>query len=184
MNASDYTIDAAAKIVSSKETRGTVVRILSLGIVLSAALLSTGCGGVSETLGLAKNSPDESVVPTSRPLAVPPDYALNPPQAPGTVNNDNIPNPPLPAASAPTTVPSQPVASNAQTITPSVAQTPASTAPAAKPDPNTIAGISKTNPDGTPKSDKQIRDELRKKRLEKKRAENPSYGTWQNLFNW
>ncbi len=163
-----------------------IVRRLALGIILSTVVLAPGCSGVSETLGLAKNSPDENVVPTSRPLAVPPDYALNPPAAPGTVNNHNIPNPaPLPGP-APAAAPTQTVASNAQTITPSVNQSESGTTPAAAPkaDPNTIGGISKTNPDGSLKSDKQIREELRKKRLEKKRAENPDYGTWQNLFNW
>ena len=50
--------------------------------VLGAAVLSAlgGCSGVSESLGFAKQSPDEFAVVRNAPLTLPPDYTLRPPQ--------------------------------------------------------------------------------------------------------
>ncbi|MGB0920811.1 MAG: DUF3035 domain-containing protein [Alphaproteobacteria bacterium] len=52
---------------------------LSAGFALAALLGLSACGGVSETFGFARNSPDEFNVITKAPLVVPPDLTLRPP---------------------------------------------------------------------------------------------------------
>lgn len=48
--------------------------------LVSAVLALSACGNPKKSLGLEKNAPDEfSVVPRA-PLALPPDYAMRPPQ--------------------------------------------------------------------------------------------------------
>lgn len=44
-------------------------------------------------------------------------------------------------------------------------------------------GISKVRADGTPKTADELREELRKAILAKKREQNPDYGTFKNLGN-
>lgn len=55
-----------------------------------ALLLLSGCDGVRETLGFQHNTPDEFSVATAPPLAIPPDYALRPPQ-PGAAPSQSVP---------------------------------------------------------------------------------------------
>jgi hypothetical protein len=43
--------------------------------------------------------------------------------------------------------------------------------------------ISTVNPDGTPKTQRQIYDEARAKKMAQKKAQNQSYGTWKNLWS-
>src|SRR5689334_7871027 len=52
-------------------------RAICLGMV--AALALGGCGGVRQTLGLVRNSPDEFAVVAKPPLTLPPDFGLRPP---------------------------------------------------------------------------------------------------------
>ena len=47
----------------------------------------------------------------------------------------------------------------------------------------TNAGISVYNPDGTRKSDQQLRQELQDYYIAQKKAKNPSYGTFMNIGN-
>ena len=65
---------------------------------------------------------------------------------------------------------------------PTVPATAAATAPATQ-DVYAKWGISKYNPDGSKKSDSQLRDELRKVALEQKKKQNPNYGSVFNLPN-
>lgn len=44
------------------------------------ALALAGCSNVKETLGMNKRAPDEFAVVTRAPLAMPPDFALRPPE--------------------------------------------------------------------------------------------------------
>ena len=53
--------------------RRAVFGFLALSLVLGA------CGGVRDTLGLAKRSPDEFTVVRKAPLSMPPDFNLRPP---------------------------------------------------------------------------------------------------------
>jgi hypothetical protein len=51
--------------------------------LLAAAVLTTGCSGLGEAIGLSRRTPpDEFEVVTNAPLSLPPEFALRPP-APG-----------------------------------------------------------------------------------------------------
>ena len=56
--------------------RHTVKALLIVGAVLA----SSACSGVQEQFSLTSEPPDEFRVVTRAPLAIPPDYALRPPQ--------------------------------------------------------------------------------------------------------
>ncbi|HMM15259.1 MAG TPA: DUF3035 domain-containing protein [Parvibaculum sp.] len=57
-------------------------RIASLAILsgLSLSLAACGGGGLKEALGYGKDAPDEFAIVTKAPLAIPPDFALRPPE--------------------------------------------------------------------------------------------------------
>lgn len=55
---------------------------LSLSAALLASMALGGCGGVRQSLGLVRSSPDEFAVVAKPPLVLPPDFGLRPP-APG-----------------------------------------------------------------------------------------------------
>ncbi len=48
--------------------------------VLGLSLMLTGCGSVTDALGLGRNPPDEFAVVDRPPLAVPPNFDLRPPK--------------------------------------------------------------------------------------------------------
>jgi hypothetical protein len=139
---------------------------VSLGLI--AALALAGCSETkfADMLGAGKYSSDETSVRTSNNLAMPPDLQLAPP---GT--RAAAPPPPVgdaQAASVPPPLDGQPA--TAETA-------------AAAPDSYAKYGISKTNPDGTPKEKAQLHKELRAAQLEEKRRKNPNYGTIWNIGN-
>jgi hypothetical protein len=143
----------------------------SLGAVLSAAVLLSACStdGFKEAVGLSKTSPDESQVTTTQPLALPPDYSLPPPQEPRDIAEAEPA--PVPAAQVQTASAAQPTqigAGASQQGTAGGAQEPA---------------ISTVNPDGTPKTQRQIYDEARAKKMAQRKAQNESYGTWRNIWS-
>ena len=53
--------------------------VLSLSAALLASLALGGCGGVRQSLGLVRTSPDEFAVVAKPPLVLPPDFGLRPP---------------------------------------------------------------------------------------------------------
>jgi Protein of unknown function (DUF3035). len=56
------------------------LRTAALTVAATAAALSlSACGGLSQTMGLAKVTPDEFLTVSSAPLSVPPEYGLRPP---------------------------------------------------------------------------------------------------------
>ena len=55
----------------------------------AAALALAGCDGLDRALGMQKVVPDEFAVTPSAPLAIPPDYALRPPQ-PGAAPTQEV----------------------------------------------------------------------------------------------
>ncbi len=58
-----------------------MTKFVHLLAVAALAGLVAGCGGgVEDALGLGKDPPDEFAIVTKAPLAIPPDYALRPPQ--------------------------------------------------------------------------------------------------------
>ncbi|WP_422362599.1 DUF3035 domain-containing protein [Pyruvatibacter mobilis] len=64
------------------QTVFTISRLKAFAGLAAGALLLAGCGGggLDDALGLGKNPPDEFAIVTKAPLAIPPDYALRPPQ--------------------------------------------------------------------------------------------------------
>ena len=60
-------------------------RTILLGMMLSSALLSTGCASASKAFGMSKTTPNEFNILTKPPLVVPPEYNLRPPR-PGELN--------------------------------------------------------------------------------------------------
>ncbi len=137
---------------------------------------------INDVMGLNKAAPDESQVRVHQVLAMPPDYQLRPPidgSSPETGVNNPLALPGItpggtpPAINQPTQVANaDPNVPGPQAITPGNAP---------QQDPNTTTyGVSTVNPDGTPKSRRQISDEINERRIEEKRKKNSSYGT---IFN-
>ncbi len=162
---------------------------------------------LQNTFGVGKNIPDASEVPTNQALTMPPDLQLRPPgsqpapSAQAAVPGAVIPESPSaydgPQAGQPLALETaqegglEPEPAPVSVAEPSEASQYPETAaaninpPAAEParpagDIYERYGISKVNPDGTPKSPGQLREELRQKQIAENRAKNPSYGT---IFN-
>ena len=167
----------------------------------AAGILLSGCGNsvgeaLNDTLGLSKEVPDERQVRTHQTLAVPPDLQLRPP-APGKTVTGTL-NPAAQQAASQGSYATPPGAIGTQVVPPAgsqqaynpqapVAGQPPAYQPAAQPpvqpsgDIYARHGISKTHPDGKEKSHEELMKELRKVRLQKRRAQNPNYGTIWNF---
>lgn len=172
-------------------------------IALAASVSACAETSLQDTFGAGKVVPDATQVPTNQALTMPPDLQLRPPgSAPTPSAQPAVPGAAMPEAQqayvpppsgqplaletaqeagvAPPPAP-EPVEQASQypqtAVATNVAPAPA---PAATGDIYDRYGISKTNPDGTPKSPGQMREELRQKQIAEKQAQNPSYGT---IFN-
>lgn len=146
-----------------------------------AGLSLAGCSNTMRNY-LEKETPTQTLN-ARQDLAMPPDLRLPPP---GTTTA--APDPGAAAAAAQTaaltTAPSIPVASAPKAAAPAVTTAATTTAPASGPDAiYTNAGISVFNPDGTRKTDQQLREELQAYYIAQKKAKNPSYGTFMNIGN-
>ncbi len=66
--------------------------IVAVGLALGIALSLAGCSDVRQAIGIdKKRGPDEFMVTTRRqPLALPPDYALRPPEPGAPARNDEL----------------------------------------------------------------------------------------------
>lgn len=159
-------------------------------LVLGGAILA-GCSetGFQDMFGAGKYAPDETKVAVQQPLSVPPDLQLRPPS--------EAPPPPPQAVSSPATA--QP-AVQGQMSQPNLAEAPAldqappqpAPQPQQGPQPQNVAanqpqdayaryGVSRTHPDGREKTQLELNEELRQKKLELERQKNPNYGTIWNL---
>lgn len=142
------------------------------------AFALTGCGATMRNY-LERDTPNQTqaaAAPMRQDLTMPPDLRLPPPGTtaalpdPGAVNTQAALTTPPPATTAPA----------AKSAT--AAAVPA--APANGPDSvYTNAGISLYNPDGTKKTDQQLRQELQAYYIAQKKAKNPNYGTVFNMGN-
>ena len=135
-------------------TRFAILMILTVSVA--------GCGSGARSM-LERD--DSGVHASANPdLAMPPDLRLPPPGSAPTP-------PPQPAPGYNTAynsdAPPAPAANNTHYGDDVYAQ----------------AGISVNKPDGTRKSDQELRDELRKYYLAKKKQSNPNYGTVFNIGN-
>jgi hypothetical protein len=134
----------------------------------SLALGGCSTSGMLEKMGMGGGSSTPAQTPTvqaGNPLAMPPDLRL---KQPGTVADTTY---------EPNTVSGRPV--NQQTA----AVAPIEPAPVRKGDIYEEYSISKVKADGSPKSDEELKKELKAAVLKRKQQQNPNYGTIKNLGN-
>jgi len=152
-------------------------------VTVLLCLAGLGLAGCSNTMRgyLEKETPNQTLN-TRQDLAMPPDLRLPPP---GTTTA--APDPGAAAATqtaALSTPPALPVASAPKAAAPAVKTPATTTEPASGPDAiYTNAGISVFNPDGTRKTDQQLREELQAYYIAQKKSKNPNYGTFMNIGN-
>lgn len=65
-----------------------MIRLAALGVALLAL---PGCQTVNDAIGLSKQSPDEFEVVRQRPLTIPPDFDLRPPEPGAPSLTDEVP---------------------------------------------------------------------------------------------
>ncbi len=144
------------------------------------AVSLAGCGSTMRDY-LEKETPAQNAAVRSD-LTMPPDLRL---PAPGTTAA--APDPGAASASmasqAALTAPPPAEASPAKPAKSASASAPAATSTNPADSVYEQAGISVTNPDGTRKSDDQLRKELQAYYIAQKKAKNPNYGTVFNIGN-
>lgn len=160
------------------------------GVTVLLSMMAISLAGCSNSMRgyLEKETPTETLN-ARQDLTMPPDLRLPPP---GTTAAAPDPG----AASAPaarqtaalTTPPTAPVPAPAAVYTaPKTAAPAVTTAAVTTGDPKdaiyTNVGISVYNPDGTRKTDQQLREELQAYYIAQKKAKNPNYGTFMNIGN-
>ena len=157
-------------------------------VLIAFGGLVAGCSetGFQDFIGAGKYTPDETQVAVNQPLSVPPDLQLRPPS-----------DAPQQVASAPASI-EQPASGDLQqpqdlglapqdqpSAPPAQAQAqpqPLQQANAGQPqDIYAQWGVSRYRPDGTEKSQLELNEEMRRKRDEAKRQQDPNYGTIWNL---
>ena len=148
-----------------------VNRIVSTISIAAAGAVLSGCATASllDVAGFGKSmAPNETAVRSGQNLAMPPDLQLRAPKGP--VTEDYVPNT---------------AATGADPLSTSAAPQKLAAATPAQPagDVYERNGISKFRPDGTPKTDAELRAELKAVYLAKKRQTNPGYGTIWNIGN-
>lgn len=154
---------------------GVWMKSASVMCLLGAVSVALAGCGTSMRSYLEKDTPTQTAA-VRQDLTMPPDLRLPPPGTtapapdPGALATSN-------SSAALTVPPAEPVSKKA----------PAAAAPAvASNSPDAVyvnAGISVTNPDGTRKSDAQLRKELQAYYIAQKKANNPNYGTVFNIGN-
>jgi hypothetical protein len=147
-----------------------------------AGLSLAGCSNTMRGY-LEKETPTQSLN-ARQELAMPPDLRLPPP---GTTTAPPDPGAAQAAATQSaslSTPPTTPAYSAPKAAAPAVKTATTTTEPASGPDAiYTNAGISIYNPDGTRKSDQQLREELQAYYIAQKKSKNPNYGTFMNIGN-
>lgn len=175
-------------------------RLAKIAALAILAPVFAGCSSQTESLnsmiGLDKDVPDERLVRTHQTLATPPDLQLRPPPAEtketGTRNplSQNA-NTAVRSSSSPpnnTYAPAEPAytppdANNIPAANAPPVNTQVATAPVPSNDVYAKYGISRTNPDGTEKSQEQLIEALRAKQKQMEQSKNANYGTVFNIGN-
>ena len=139
--------------------------VLAMSFVLAGCGASRLLGGMS--LGSSSPAPQAPTVQTGNNLALPPDLQLRPP---GTAAENYQPTP---APAAP--IQSASLEEDMYSSTPPVAAAPV------KRDVYAEYGVSKVKPDGTPKTDQELKADLKLAILKRKQQQNPGYGTVRNI---
>lgn len=159
-----------------------------LGIIALGSSALAGCSESSfkDAFDMGKAAPDETQVQANRTLTMPPDLQLRAPDgsvaAPqATANNVPPVSTQPPQYGAQPQYGSQPPQYGTQPVQ-RQASIPPQTQPAApRQDVYTRNGISRTHPDGSPKTQVQLINELRALKKKRQQAANPNYGTILNL---
>ena len=133
---------------------------------------------------LEKETPNQALN-TRQDLAMPPDLRLPPPGTTAAAPDTGaVSTPAATQAAALTTPPTTPVYTAPKAAAPAVKTAATTTEPASGPDAiYTNVGISVYNPDGTRKTDQQLREELQEYYIAQKKAKNPKYGSVLNIGN-
>jgi hypothetical protein len=164
---------------------------LQTAILVVFGGLVAGCSetGFQDFLGAGKYAPDETQVSVNQPLSVPPDLQLRPPLdgEPQAVASQPASQPASEPASGQLQQPQdltaapqpQQIAPQPQQIAPQPDQQ--QTAGAAPQDIYARWGVSRFHPDGREKTQIELNQEMRKKRDEAMRQQDPNYGTIWNL---
>ena len=140
---------------------------LSFATLAIVALSVSGCGSMSVSSLLGDGKPSATQAQVAPDLAMPPDLQLRPPGQATTYSEATTAAAPVSQTAA--------ALPKATTTTAGVAQPQA--------DVYERYGISKFNPDGTPKTQEQLQAELKKATLLNKQQQNPNYGTIFNIGN-
>lgn len=151
-----------------------------------AGLSLAGCSNSMRSY-LEKDTPTESLN-ARQDLTMPPDLRLPPPGTTAAAPDPGAANVPAVNQTASLTAPptETPVYSAPKATAPAAAQKPVTATPPANNGTDSIytnVGISVYNPDGTHKTDAQLRQELQAYYIAQKKAKNPSYGTVFNMGN-
>ncbi len=165
------------------------------GVTVLLCLAGLSLAGCANSMRgyLEKETPTENLN-ARQDLTMPPDLRLPPPGTTAAAPDSGVPSAPVATQTASLTAPptDAPVYNPAPTAP--VAAAPRAAAPkpvapavpAANTGPDAIytnAGISVYNPDGTRKTDVQLREELQAYYIAQKKAKNPAYGTVFNMGN-
>ena len=157
---------------------------LRAAVLIAFGGVAAGCSetGFQDFIGAGKYAPDETQVAANQPLSVPPDLQLRPPSdEPQQVASAS---PPIEQAASGDLQQPQDLGLSPQdqpSAPPSQPQ-PQQQADAGQPqDIYARWGVSRHHPDGTEKSQLELNEEMRRKRDEVKRQEDPNYGTIWNL---
>ena len=152
--------------------------------------LAAGCSetGFQDIIGAGKYTPDETQVSVNQPLSVPPDLQLRPPSEEEPQQTASLPQQPASGTlQQPQDIGLAPGAEAAAPQTaaqpqPQQPQQPQQQASVAEPqDAYARAGVSRYHPDGRKKTQIELNEEMRQKRLEAERQKDPNYGTIWNL---
>ncbi|WP_146256044.1 hypothetical protein [Aestuariivirga litoralis] len=155
---------------------GVTVLLCMVGLSLA------GCGNTMRNY-LEKETPTQTLN-ARQDLTMPPDLRLPPPGTTTAPPDPGVASAPAATQATLTSPPATPVASAPKAAAPAVKTASTMTEPASGPDAiYTNVGISVYNPDGTRKTDLQLREELQAYYINQKKAKNPNYGTFMNIGN-
>jgi hypothetical protein len=160
---------------------------LQAAVLVALGGLVAGCSetGFQDFLGAGKYAPDETQVSVNQPLSVPPDLQLRPPSDVEPRRVASQPPPSQPAGQPAYDQLQQPqdltVAPQPQPTVPQPGQPQQQTASAEPQDVYARWGVSRYHPDGRKKSQIELNEEMRQKRDEMRRQQDPNYGTIWNL---
>ena len=162
------------------------------GVTVLLCVMGISLAGCSNSMRgyLEKETPTQTLN-ARQDLTMPPDLRLPPPGTTSAAPDPGVASVPAAAQTAslttPPTAPAPSPAPAAVYTAPKAAAPAVKTAAVTTGDPKdaiyTGVGISVYNPDGTRKTDLQLRDELQAYYIAQKKAKNPSYGTFMNIGN-